>query len=132
MADEIVPSPNTSPYVPEIPASRGSPTYDTTANPRLNSIRTPIQFFNDMRPPRTENTPLLYYVPTQFSSTSIISTRATRKELGIPLETLPWNTFPSRNLSTSPNYHLRSYSELAEEPIEMIDPEGYPNPTCNN
>lgn len=130
--DEIATYRNTSPPVLEIPSSQGSLTYDTTINHNLNSILTPVQFLNDLRPPRTQNTILLSFLLTQFSSTLRILTYVVQRELRIPLETLRWNTFPSRNLSTSPYYHLRSYSELAEEPIEMINLEGDPNPTFNN
>jgi len=95
MAEKIAPSHNTSPSVLEIPSFRGSPTRDTYIDPCLNQIHTPIQLLNDPRPTRTENTPLFSSLTTQFSSTSKFLTRATRRELGIPLETLPWNTFPS-------------------------------------
>lgn len=95
MVEQIVPSRNTLPYVPKIRSSQRLPTHDTTINPRLNQIITLIQFFNDPRPTCTDNTPLLCSLPVQFSSTSRILTPASRRELGIPSETLPWNTFPS-------------------------------------
>jgi len=48
------------------------------------------------------------------------------------LETLPWNNFPSHNLSVSHSCHIRNHTELEEGQIETIDPEEDQEPTFGN